>query len=226
MTTPTPHLDAFRIRLAPDEATDPKAYIAADVTALHASGLLSWNVWQDGTDLFHAVESTEGIEALRRHGAELVDQPTALRLIWSMDLVEQASDRAFPLAAGSDWHSPHVTGFRTRLRPGKLEEYARVHARLPEPIAVRLRSAGVLSWTIWSDDETLFHTITTRHGRAAMREAGAKVAGPPVPGWDATIASLVDTTPETAQELTLIWGTNIHTQSTQTALASARTLEE
>jgi L-rhamnose mutarotase len=97
-----------------------------------------------------------------------------------------------------------VEGFRTRLRPGAAEEYRRVHAAIPGPLAHALAGCGLLSWRIWIDGETLFHAIETRDGRDAMVERMSKL--PPVdPAWDALIDTLVDPSPESASALDAVW---------------------
>lgn len=97
-----------------------------------------------------------------------------------------------------------LIGYRTRLKPGQLERYTTAHARVPEPLAEALRSAGVVEWRIWSDGETLFHTIETAHGREAMGEAMAAL-GPIDPEWDELIATMVDDAPGSSAVLPLVW---------------------
>ena len=63
-----------------------------------------------------------------------------------------------------------IEGFRTRLRPGAADDYRRVHASIPEPLAAALEECGLVSWRIWIDGETLFHAIETRDGRETMVE--------------------------------------------------------
>ena len=97
-----------------------------------------------------------------------------------------------------------LLGYRTTIRPGKAEEYARVHARIPAAIASALLDAGVISWRIWADDHTLFHTIETTHGREAMSAAMAKL-GPIDPLWDELIATLIESAPSSQKILPLVW---------------------
>lgn len=100
--------------------------------------------------------------------------------------------------------SPAVEGFRTRLRPGAAAEYRRVHASIPAPLAEALAACGLISWRIWIDGETLFHSIETRDGRDAMVERMSSL--PPVdPAWDALIDTLVDPAPESASALDAVW---------------------
>lgn len=98
----------------------------------------------------------------------------------------------------------HLIGYRTRLRPGQLARYTAAHARIPEPIARALRAAGVTEWNIWSDGETLFHTIRTTDGLDAMSEAMASL-GPIDRHWDELIATMVDDAAESAAVLPLVW---------------------
>lgn len=88
--------------------------------------------------------------------------------------------------------APHQTiGWRTRLLPGAEEDYARIHRRIPEPVAAALRSAGVVQWRIWRDGLTLFHVIETTQG---MQEMGRRMSrlGPVDPDWDELIAAMLD----------------------------------
>ncbi|MGD8169804.1 L-rhamnose mutarotase [Herbiconiux sp. P16] len=100
--------------------------------------------------------------------------------------------------------SPVVTGYRTRLLPGAAEAYRELHARVPEAVASKLRTAGVLSWTIWIDGDTLFHTIETR---ASYEEtiAALDAIGPVDPAWDEAVAALVDPRPSSAALLPRVW---------------------
>jgi L-rhamnose mutarotase len=103
-------------------------------------------------------------------------------------------------------HARHETiGWRTRLLPGTEDEYARVHRRIPEPVAAALRSAGVVQWRIWRDGLTLFHVIETTDG---MDEMGRRMSrlGPVDPDWDELIATMVDAAEGTQVALPLIWG--------------------
>lgn len=97
-----------------------------------------------------------------------------------------------------------LIGYRTRLQPGQLERYTATHARIPEVVAEALRRAGVIEWRIWSDGETLFHTIATTRGREAMGAAMAAL-GPLDPSWDALIATMVDDSPGSSAVLPLVW---------------------
>jgi L-rhamnose mutarotase len=83
-----------------------------------------------------------------------------------------------------------TTGRRTTIRPGRELDYDTVHARIPEPVAAALRSAGVLRWSIWRDGSHLFHAIDTVAGYPAML-ARLRSHGPVDPAWDEVIASLL-----------------------------------
>ena len=51
---------------------------------------------------------------------------------------------------------------RTTVRPGRADEYATVHSRIPEVAAAQLRQQGIVSWTIWGDGDRLVHVIVSR----------------------------------------------------------------
>lgn len=77
----------------------------------------------------------------------------------------------------------------TRLKPGKEEEYDRVHAVIPEELDAALRSAGVRSWRIWRDGLDLFHVVEVDDYRAmrhALRDHRANVP------WQQRMSELLD----------------------------------
>jgi L-rhamnose mutarotase len=77
----------------------------------------------------------------------------------------------------------------TRLRPDQVEEYERVHAKVPADLLAALRSAGVRDWRIWRDGVDLFHLVDVVDYRAMqdyLREHPANVT------WQARIAQLLD----------------------------------
>ncbi|MBW8764316.1 MAG: L-rhamnose mutarotase [Microbacterium sp.] len=97
-----------------------------------------------------------------------------------------------------------VEGYRTRLRHGAAERYARTHARIPEHLHAALTRCGLVRWRIWVDGETVFHVIETRDGRERMVERMSAL--PQVdPAWDAAIAALVDDDPDGSAPLPLVW---------------------
>ncbi|QKW17739.1 L-rhamnose mutarotase [Kitasatospora sp. NA04385] len=98
----------------------------------------------------------------------------------------------------------HVTGRRTRLRPGLEARYETVHARIPEPVFEALRACGVVSWRIWRDGRSLFHCIETERGYDAMVERIVAL-GPIDPEWDATIAALLEQDEEADALLPAVW---------------------
>lgn len=109
-------------------------------------------------------------------------------------------------------HSRHETvGRRTRLLPGKEEEYDRVHARIPEPVAAALRTAGVVRWRIWRDGLTLFHVIETTQGIEEMSRRMSRI-GPVDPAWDELIATMVAADEGSSAALPLVWGMDEHRQ--------------
>jgi L-rhamnose mutarotase len=77
----------------------------------------------------------------------------------------------------------------TRLKPGREEEYERVHAVIPGDLDVALRDAGVSSWAIYRDGLDLFHVLEVEDYRAmrhALRDHPANVP------WQARMAGLLD----------------------------------
>lgn len=77
----------------------------------------------------------------------------------------------------------------TRLRPGKEEEYEKVHAVIPADLDAALREAGVHSWRIWRDGRELFHVVEVddyQHMRNVMRDHPANVP------WQARMAELLE----------------------------------
>lgn len=47
----------------------------------------------------------------------------------------------------------------TRLKPGKEQEYERLHARISDELDAALRAAGVHEWRIWRSGRELFHLV-------------------------------------------------------------------
>jgi L-rhamnose mutarotase len=77
----------------------------------------------------------------------------------------------------------------TRLRPGREEDYERVHAVIPPELDAALRGAGVRSWRIWRDGLDLFHVVEVddyRSMREALRNNPVNVA------WQARMDELLD----------------------------------
>lgn len=105
--------------------------------------------------------------------------------------------------------SNQVVAFRTRLRPGRTDEYRRVHAAIPEPVAAALRDSGVVSWRIWVDGEDVMHLLETTRGREAMLESMA-ARGVIDPAWDALVDTLVE--PASYRELTAVWSLDLDGQ--------------
>lgn len=48
---------------------------------------------------------------------------------------------------------------RTRLKPGREEEYEKIHAVVPKVVEAALREGGVHTWRIWRDGLDLFHYV-------------------------------------------------------------------
>jgi len=76
----------------------------------------------------------------------------------------------------------------TRLKPGKEEEYEKVHAVIPEDLDAALREAGVRAWRIWRDGQDLFHVVEVedyQRMRTLLRDHPANVP------WQARMAELL-----------------------------------
>jgi L-rhamnose mutarotase len=76
----------------------------------------------------------------------------------------------------------------TRLKPGKEEEYEKVHAVIPEDLDAALREAGVHAWRIWRDGQDLFHVVEVedyQRMRGFLRDHPANVP------WQARMAELL-----------------------------------
>src|SRR5947208_15223862 len=76
----------------------------------------------------------------------------------------------------------------TRLRPGKEEEYEKVHAVIPADLDAALREAGVHTWRIWRHGQDLFHVVEVedyQRMRNLLRDHPAKVP------WQARMAELL-----------------------------------
>jgi L-rhamnose mutarotase len=76
----------------------------------------------------------------------------------------------------------------TRLKPGKEEEYEKVHAVIPADLDAALREAGVHAWRIWRDGQDLFHVVEVedyQRMRNLLRDHPANVP------WQARMAELL-----------------------------------
>ena len=77
----------------------------------------------------------------------------------------------------------------TRLKPGKEQDYDRIHAVIPSDLDAALREAGVRSWRIWRSGRDLFHLVEVEDYqamRAALRDHPANIA------WQARMAELLE----------------------------------
>jgi L-rhamnose mutarotase len=78
-----------------------------------------------------------------------------------------------------------ITGYRTRLKGGNAAAYRTLHSRVPLIVEQKLRAAGVLRWSIWTDGDTVFRSIETRN--------------------DYAIGALVDASRDSAKQLQHVW---------------------
>ncbi|MEV0575198.1 L-rhamnose mutarotase [Streptomyces sp. NBC_01463] len=98
----------------------------------------------------------------------------------------------------------HVTGRRTRVRPGMEIRYATVHAEIPSAVCDALASCGVARWQIWRDGRDLFHLIETTDRYEVMVERMLRI-GPVDPDWDAIISELLEDGTDADEILPLVW---------------------
>ncbi|CAN5136652.1 L-rhamnose mutarotase [soil metagenome] len=98
-----------------------------------------------------------------------------------------------------------VTVRRTMARPGRADEYASVHSRIPEVAAAQLREQGILNWTIWRDGDRLVHVIVSR---APYGEIIASLRSQPAVDaeWNARIADLLSAEDGADVLLAPVWG--------------------
>ncbi|MBE1488544.1 L-rhamnose mutarotase [Plantactinospora soyae] len=93
----------------------------------------------------------------------------------------------------------------TRLKPGREQEYERVHATIPTALDGALRDAGVRSWRIWRSGRDLFHLVEVDDYsamRAALRDHPANVP------WQARMAELLEVEDDYSGDdhgLDLVW---------------------
>lgn len=104
-----------------------------------------------------------------------------------------------------------MTGRRTRIRPGREEDYRRIHAFIPVPIVEALQASGVVRWHIWIDGNDLFHAIETERGYEAMM-AHLTSLGTIDWDWDSLIATLLESEPAADDTLSLVWSMGPHGQ--------------
>lgn len=78
---------------------------------------------------------------------------------------------------------------RTRLRPGREEDYDRIHREIPAGLADALREHGVHDWSIWRDGQDLVHLIEC-DDYAGMRRGLAD--HPENLPWQARMAELLE----------------------------------
>jgi L-rhamnose mutarotase len=93
----------------------------------------------------------------------------------------------------------------TTLRPGKEEEYERVHAVIPVELDAALREAGVRTWRIWRDGRDLFHVIEVDDYEAMRRGLRDHPANVP---WQQRMSELLDVPDDYSGQdrgLRLVW---------------------
>lgn len=93
----------------------------------------------------------------------------------------------------------------TRLKPGKEQEYERVHAVIPEELDAALRAAGVRSWRIWRDGLDLFHVVEADDYPAMRHALRAHPANVP---WQQRMSELLDVADDYSGQdsgLNLVW---------------------
>ncbi|AYY14207.1 L-rhamnose mutarotase [Actinobacteria bacterium YIM 96077] len=93
----------------------------------------------------------------------------------------------------------------TRLKPGKEEEYERVHAVIPPELDAALRDAGVHAWRIWRDGQDLFHVVEVEDYQAMRRTLREHPANVP---WQQRMAELLEVPDSYAGDdhgLPLVW---------------------
>jgi len=98
-----------------------------------------------------------------------------------------------------------VTVRRTTVRAGRADEYARVHARIPEVAAQQLREHGILTWTIWRDGDRLVHVVVSSAPYAEII-ASLRAGAPADAVWNALIASLLSDEEGADEVLSPVWG--------------------
>lgn len=95
-----------------------------------------------------------------------------------------------------------TTARRTRVRPGRADDYRRIHAAVPPEVARGLREDGVVRWHIWSGGDILFHSIDTCVPFDEFL-AAAVARGPADHVWAQIIADLL--LPDGDEVLPLVW---------------------
>jgi L-rhamnose mutarotase len=89
-------------------------------------------------------------------------------------------------------YEPEVVVLHAVLRVGAEQEYARLHARIPEELAADFVDAGVTAWRIWQDGVHLVHLVTLADRAAFMvrlRESGVNRV------WQDLVGPLTETAP-------------------------------
>ena len=97
-----------------------------------------------------------------------------------------------------------ITGYRTRLKHGNEDAYRTLHSHVPSIVEQKLRAAGVLRWSIWTDGDTVFHSIETRD-EYSKTAAALDALGQVDPAWDYAIGALVDSGEGSAALLQHVW---------------------
>jgi len=98
-----------------------------------------------------------------------------------------------------------IIALHTRLRPGKEEEYDRVHAEIPGDLDIALRAAGVYGWRIWRSGRDLFHLVECDDYASMRAYLRAHPANVP---WQARMAELLEVSDDYSgkePEVKLVW---------------------
>ena len=81
-----------------------------------------------------------------------------------------------------------------RLRPGKLEEYARYHANVWPEVLTMIRDCNIRNYSIFFKDDTLF-AYFEYHGQDFEADMAKMAADPKTQEWWAIMGPLQDPIP-------------------------------
>jgi L-rhamnose mutarotase len=92
---------------------------------------------------------------------------------------------------------PDSFEFRTRLAPGRADDYVRFHRAIPADLDRAMRAAGVIGWRIHRSGLVLTHVVEAR-GRE--RTLALLEADPVNQAWQRQVAPYLDPAPEGTPE--------------------------